>query len=118
MAYINGLLISTDARVDLSFLYRKISKGYQSLYTNAFTESTFPTNESGLYAGITIRPTDVFKIEAYADLYKFPWLKFRTDAPAAGSDYLLQLTYKPDKQTEIYSRYRSEKKLLIITRID
>ncbi|HEY8690272.1 MAG TPA: helix-hairpin-helix domain-containing protein [Chitinophagaceae bacterium] len=111
-AFINGLLISTDAKVDLSFLYRKISKGYQSLYTNAFTESTFPTNENGFYAGISINPTDVWRIDAYADMYNFPWLKFRTDAPTAGNDYLLQLTYKPNKQIEIYSRYRSERKAI------
>ncbi len=111
-AFINGLLISTDARVDLSFLYRKISKSYQSLYTNAFTESTFPNNENGFYAGISINPTDVWRIDAYADMYNFPWLKFRTDAPTAGNDYLLQVAYKPDKQTEIYSRYRSERKAI------
>ena len=111
-AFINGLLISTDARVDMSFAYRKISRSYQSLYTNAFTESTFPTNENGFYAGISINPIDEWRIDAYADLYKFPWLKFRTDAPTAGNDYLVQVTYKPNKQTEIYSKYRSERKAI------
>ncbi len=111
-AFINGLLINTDARVDLSFVYRKISKGYQSLYTNAFTESTFPTNENGLYAGISISPTDFFRIDAYADFYSFPWLRFRVDAPSAGNDYLLQITYKPNKQLELYTRYRSERKAI------
>jgi DNA uptake protein and related DNA-binding proteins len=111
-AFINGLLISVDQRVDLSFLYRKISKGYQSLYTSAFTERTFPTNENGFYAGISINPTDVWRIDAYADLYKFPWLKFRVDAPTTGSDYLVQITYKPNKQTEVYSRYHSERKAI------
>ncbi|MDQ6756969.1 MAG: helix-hairpin-helix domain-containing protein [Bacteroidota bacterium] len=111
-AFINGLLISTDARVDMSFLYRNISKGYQSLYTNAFTENTFPTNEKGFYAGISINPTDVWRIDAYADLYSFPWLKYRVDAPTAGNDYLLQITYKPNKQIEIYSKYHSERKAI------
>jgi len=111
-AFINGLLISTDAKVDMSFLYRKISKGYQSLYTNAFTESTFPTNENGFYAGISINPSDVFRIDAYTDLYNFPWLKYRVDKPSTGNDYLLQVTYKPNKQTEIYSRYHSERKAI------
>lgn len=111
-AFINGLLISADARVDLSFVYRKISKRYQSLYTSAFTESTFPTNENGFYAGISINPTDVWRIDAYADLYNFPWLKFRVNAPSAGNDYLIQVTYKPDKQTEVYSRYHSERKAI------
>lgn len=111
-AFINGLLISTDARVDLSFLYRRISKGYQSLYTNAFTESTSPTNENGLYAGISINPTDVLRIDAYADVYNFPFLKYRVDAPTAGNDYLLQITYKPNKQVEVYTRYKAERKAI------
>lgn len=111
-AFINGLLISTDSHVDMSFLYRKISRGYQSLYTNAFTESTFPTNESGFYTGITITPFDYLRIDAYADFYNFPWVKFRADAPNSGNDYMIQLTYKPNKQVEVYTRYRAEKKAI------
>ncbi len=109
-AFINGLLISVANNVDMSFLYRNISKGYQSLYTNAFTENTLPTNEKGLFTGITIRPTNFWRIDAYVDLYKFPFLKFRVDAPTAGSDFLIQLNYKPTKQLEIYTRFKSETK--------
>ncbi|MEP6711790.1 MAG: helix-hairpin-helix domain-containing protein [Ferruginibacter sp.] len=109
-AFINGLLISVANNVDMSFLYRNISNGYQSIYTNAFTESTLPTNEKGLFTGISIRATDAWRIDAYADVYKFPWLKFRVDAPTTGSDYLIQLTYKPTKQLEMYTRFKSETK--------
>ncbi|MEO6453726.1 MAG: hypothetical protein ABIN97_06645, partial [Ginsengibacter sp.] len=111
-AFVNGLLISTDSHIDMSFVYRNISRSYQSLYTNAFTESTFPNNESGFYAGISITPDNAWKIDAYADLYYFPWLKFRIYAPVAGKDYLVQITYKPNKQFEVYSRYRTEKKAI------
>ena len=111
-AFINGLLLSVDQRVDMSFVMRNISRGYQSLYTSAFTESTFPTNEHGMYAGLSVLPIDAIRIDAYADLYSFPWLRFRVDAPSTGDDYLLQLTYKPNRQTEIYSRYRSERKAI------
>jgi hypothetical protein len=111
-AFMNGLLVNMNTSVDMSFVYRKISRGYQSLYTNAFTESTFPNSESGFYAGVSITPADVFKIDAYADLYQFPWLKFRINAPAYGKDYLVQFTYKPNKRVEIYTRYRTEKKAI------
>src|SRR6185437_3657762 len=80
-AVISGLLINTDSKVSMSFLYRNISKSYQSLYGNAFTENTHPTNESGFYSGVTITPTDFLRMDAYADFYHFPWLKYRTDAP-------------------------------------
>ena len=104
------MLISTAANVDMSFVYRNISKGYQSLYTNAFTENSLPTNEKGFFSGITIRPTDAWRIDAYADIYKFPWLKYRVNAPSTGSDYVGQITYKPNKLFEIYTRFKSEKK--------
>lgn len=111
-AFVNGLLISTDARVDMSFLYRNISSGYQSLYTNAFTKNTAPTNESGFFSGITVNPVDYLRIDASADFYHFPWLKYRTDAPTSGSDYMLQFTYKPNKQVEVSARYRTENKAI------
>ena len=111
-AFINGILISTASAVDMSFLYRNISRGYQSLYTTAFTENTFPTNEKGFYAGLSIHPGSIWRVDAYVDFYNFPWLKFRVDAPSNGSDYLVQVTYKPNKQLEIYSRFRSEAKAL------
>ena len=109
-AFVNGLLISTASNIDMSFVYRKISKGYQSLYTNAFTENSYPTNEKGLFSGITIKPTDAWRIDAYVDMYRFPWLKFRVNAPTTGSDYLTQITYKPNKLLEIYTRFKIENK--------
>jgi len=110
MAFINGLIISVASRADLALLYRNISGSYQSLYTSAFTENTFPTNEKGLYAGISVRPHDSWRVNAYADLFRFPWLRSRADAPTSGSGYLIQLQYKPDKQLEIYTRYQFSSK--------
>lgn len=109
-AFVNGLIMSVDANVDVSLLYRNISPKYQSLYTNAFTENTFPSNEKGIYAGVSIRPSTQWRLDAYADFYKFPWLKYLVDAPTVGVDYLTQVTYKPHKQLEIYARYRRETK--------
>ncbi len=109
-AFINGLLVSVDARVDVSLLQRTIAKEYQAVYGNAFTENTYPTNETGFYSGISIRPADGWKLDAYADIFKFPWLKFLVDAPSSGTDFLTQVTYSPNRQTEFYIRYRSETK--------
>ena len=109
-AFINGLLISVDTRVDVSILHRTIQKGYQSINGNAFTENTYPTNETGLYTGVTIRPAIGWKFDLYGDIYKFPWLKYLVDAPSNGKDFLAQLTYTPNKKVEIYSRYRNETK--------
>lgn len=111
-AFIQGLLISVSARVDMSFLYRNISKDYQSLYTNAFTENSFPVNEKGLFSGISIKPVQQCQVDAYIDIYKFPWLKSGVNAPSTGADYFVQLTYKPNKQIEISTRYKRESKAI------
>ena len=109
-AFINGLLLSVDTRVDISIVQRTIHKGYQSINGNAFTENTYPTNETGFYAGVTIRPAIGWRFDAYGDIYKFPWLKYLVDAPSSGKDYLAQLTYTPSRQVEIYTRFRNETK--------
>jgi len=109
-ALVNGLLVSTDIKVDMSLFYRNISKAYQALYSNAFTESYTANNERGLYTGISFNPGGKLSVDAYADIYRFPWIKYRIDAPTSGSDYLIQLTYTPNKQVQLYTRYHSERK--------
>lgn len=109
-AFLNGLLISVASKVDISVLHRYINKEYQAVYGNAFTENTLPTNESGLYIGLSLRPLSTISFNIYADVYKFPWLKYRTDAPGSGKDFLAQLSYEPNKRFQIYTRYRYESK--------
>ena len=109
-AFLNGVLISVDPRVDISMVHRAIEKDYQSVNGDAFTENIYPNNERGFYSGITIRPTTAFRLDAYADIYKFPWLKSNVDAPSYGKDYLVQLTYVPNKQLEVYTRFKNERK--------
>ena len=109
-AFLNGVLISVDPKVDVSLVHRAIEKDYQSVNGDAFTENIYPNNERGFYSGITIRPTAAFRLDAYADIYKFPWLKSNVDAPSYGKDYLVQLTYVPNKQLEVYTRFKNERK--------
>ena len=109
-AFLNSLLISVDPRVDISFLHRKIDPQYQSINGNAFTENTYPTNENGFYSGISVKPVPAWRFDAYIDVYKFPWLKYLVDAPSRGKDFLAQITFTPNRQIEVYTKYRSETK--------
>ncbi len=109
-AFLNGALISLSQAVDISMLYRKIDMEYQSLYSDAFTENTTVNNETGFYSGISVRPVFGWKLDAYIDVYKFPWLKYEVDAPSSGKDYFVQATYQPNKIWSIYSRYKNENK--------
>ena len=109
-AMVHGLLASLDPRVDLAVVYRNISSSYQSLFSNAFTENQLPVNENGLYAGLTIRPLYGWKLSVYADVFRFPWLKFKVNAPSGGQEYLVQLEYTPNKYVTMYTRLRHETK--------
>jgi hypothetical protein len=110
MAFINGILASIHPTVDVALVHRHLAKGYQAVQGNAFTENVAPGNEQGLYLGLTVRPAAAWRINGYTDFFKFPWLKYRVDAPSAGQDYMLHLNYQPRKSFEMYLRYRHEQK--------
>jgi hypothetical protein len=112
VAFVNGLLISLASSADMSLVYRNISPGYQSFYTNAFTENSYPVNEKGMYTGLSLRPADQWRVDMYADVFTFPWLKYRVNAVTAGKDYLFMVTYKPTKQLEISSHFKSASRAL------
>lgn len=111
-AILSGALISLDPKADLSLVYRNIQKQYQLLFGNAFTESVMPSNEKGLYTGLALRPLNTIQINAYADFFSFPFIRYRIDAPGRGRDYVLHVSYKPSKIFEMYLRYRNEVKNL------
>lgn len=118
IATVDGMMMSLDTKVDFSLLYRNISRSYTSLYSNAFTEASTPINENGFYTGIELRPWAGIRIDAYADVFSFPWLKYGVDRPSKGSDYLVQLTWKPNKQIEVYTRYVNQTKASNLSQTD
>ncbi len=111
-ALLNGLMISLDPRFSMSILHRKFSKDYHSLLSASFSENTRVINESGLYLGATAKFSRAFSIQGYVDHFSFPWMKFRTYAPSRGFDYLLQVNYRPERDIEMYLRYRIKNKPL------
>jgi hypothetical protein len=109
-ATVNGVLISLDPKVDFSMLYRNYSKDFHTFSSTSFSESVSRNNEKGLYTGITIRPYRKWTLLAYFDTYRFPWLKFRADAPSSGFDYLIEAQFSPSKAVQMYWRLREERK--------
>jgi len=106
-AWINGALVSLTKDLSCSMLFRNIQKAYQSLYSNAFTEGSSPNNELGCYFGIALTPLHGWNFNAYYDIFKFPWLRYRVDAPSAGNDWLIQVGYQPSKETSLTFQYRN-----------
>jgi hypothetical protein len=67
-------------------------------------------NEEGCYLGVETHPAKGWKISAYADAYRFPWLKFETYKPSSGYDLLLQTDFSPKDDIALSARFRFERK--------
>jgi hypothetical protein len=110
IALMHGLLVALERKLDFSLVYRNLNKAYQSMAGSSFTENSSPSNEKGLYAGFSLKPFPGWVINIYSDFFDSPWLRFKTDAPARGKGYLLQVINKPNKRVEIYTRFSNEQK--------
>ncbi|OLY93590.1 Helix-hairpin-helix motif-containing protein [Cnuella takakiae] len=110
IALVQGAVLSLRPQVDLSLLARHLPAGYTALVPNVFAETGSATNEQGWYMGMQVRLPHRIRMQAYADLYRWPWLRFRVAAPGAGSDYLLQVQVQPQRGSEGLLLLRSENK--------
>lgn len=109
-AMIIGMLAGIGRIADLAMYYRNFSTGYVPLQANAMGENSRPVNEEGLYTGISIHTVKHWQLDAYADIFHFPWLQYRTTAPTDGQELFAALTYTPDKETRLYFRYQYKQK--------
>lgn len=109
-AFTSGAMVPLDANLDLTVLYRRFSEDYQAAFSNAFAENNDGRNEEGLYAGLSLKLTRKWLLNAYADMYKSRWLRYLTDAPSSGTDQLAELQFNASKNVNIYLRYHHERK--------
>ncbi|MEN2282697.1 helix-hairpin-helix domain-containing protein [Algoriphagus sp. SE2] len=105
-----GFISSLSKEVDISFVWRNYARDFHSFYANAFSEGTKPMNEKGLYIGIQIKPSTNWKINAYYDFFKFPWLRYRVYSPSQGYEWLGRLSYLPNKRVVTFLQIRTEAK--------
>lgn len=106
---VNGVLMSLHPTIDASMVYRNYQRDFWAQKGFAFRESSL-SNEQGLFFGTVFKPRKGWRVNAYFDIYQFPWLRYQVDAPSYGMDKLIQLTFRPSRALEMYVRYRSETK--------
>ncbi|WP_343701314.1 hypothetical protein [Chitinophaga sp.] len=109
-AVLQGLLATLSRGVDAAFVYRHETPGYQAFYADALGENAAAGNESGFYTGLQARWGSRWLIAAYADVFRFPWLRYRINAPSEGHDALVMCTWQPDKLTTLTLRYYYKRK--------
>jgi hypothetical protein len=107
-----GIQLVADKRLDLSFVGRWIDKSYRSFWASSFTESSEPSDEKGLFIGMSFRPVYGWQVDSYVDVYRHEWPKYRIHGSGGGMDQLLMVQYRPSKKTVVYGRYRKESKAI------
>ncbi|HSF52508.1 MAG TPA: helix-hairpin-helix domain-containing protein [Algoriphagus sp.] len=105
-----GFVSSLSKTVDFSLLWRKYDRNFHSFYASGFAENTRPINEQGVYLGIQVRPQKRWKINAYYDFFKFPWLRYRVYAPSKGYEWLARISYQPTRNLVAFIQIREEQK--------
>ncbi|MCZ4222730.1 ComEA family DNA-binding protein [Pedobacter rhodius] len=110
LAHVNGALISLSPTVSAALTYRNYSKDYHNFFNQALAEATEAVNEKGLYVGLNVIPNKRWSFSFYGDYFRFPWLKYRVDAPSKGYEILSQAVYTPSKTFRVLARFKTENK--------
>lgn len=105
-AMTTGWIKSINKQFDLSIHYRNFSVPYQSWQSDCFSQSGEAGNEKGLFLNMNFSPLPGHRIEAYTDVFSFPWIKALTDAPSHGSNTAVQYTWKANKKAEWLIRWQ------------
>ncbi len=109
-ALTTGILWSLTTKLDLSILYRRLDRNYYTFFSNAFAENSTTQNETGIYWGWKYRFSRKISLTGYVDLFRFPWLKYRSYAPSDGHEWLMRITLQPSRNVLLYFQIREESK--------
>ncbi len=107
---IHGILAGLDRKTSLVLLYRDFDPDYHALLPNAFGERASNNNERGIYLGLDVKINYQWRFRTYADLWRHDWLKFQTDSPTNGKEYIARLDFTIKRKLNIYSQYFHERK--------
>lgn len=108
---IAGILGSITPSLDVSLLFRKFDRDFYTFYSNALAENTAPQNETGVYWGWKYIFNKKYSFSGYFDLFRFPWLRYRSYTLSDGSEWLLRFNYKPSKNISLFLQAREETKV-------
>lgn len=110
LAMIGGLMVSLSKQVSAIVLYRNYQADYCSFFSRSVSEGSGVSNERGLYSGLNIRLSSKMEWSLYTDLFKFPWMRYRVDAPSLGNEILTQAIWSPNRETRLALRVRAVSK--------
>ena len=109
---VGGTTVYLSSVAELAVLLRHYGPDFHAFYGNAFSEGTRSINEQGMYWGLKLQPWRRLTVATYYDRFRFPWLRYRVDAPSDGYEFFTRLSYPFSSRTEAWVQYRQESKAI------
>lgn len=109
-AQIHGISLNAKELLKINMHYRNKEPAFQNNYANSFGERSVSANEIGWYHGIELIPIKKLSLQAYLDLYRFPWLSFRSDRPSSGYEASVFADYQIMRNVSLTLLYRTEER--------
>ena len=88
LAALMGGMFSISNTVQVSLVGRSYARELNPRYTAGLSEGS-NSNEHGLYLGTSLLPAKGWRLSAYIDLFRFPWMRYGIYSPSNGRDLLL-----------------------------
>jgi hypothetical protein len=101
-ASVAGATFGLEQNIQLSLLYRNYARDYKSLYAQGFSDGTRTENEKGFFIATAFSPIKYINFSGYFDVFSFPWLKYRINAPSRGYSYSFRIAYSPKINLKMY----------------
>ena len=93
-AWLVSLAHQPDPRLKARVVFRDYPRDYRNLFAAAFGRNRPNANERGLFISATWQVVPTLSLEAYLDLFVYPWMKYRMDAPGQGHETALRLSWR------------------------
>lgn len=114
-AMLLGSIFNLHPRLTFSLFYRNYQKNYQTFYAIPISEGGKAQNEEGIYLGALMHLGIKSDLRFYYDIFKFPWIRYRVNAPSYGNEFSMQYERNSSRNFRYYIRYKFEDKFLNLT---
>jgi hypothetical protein len=104
-AVLNGAMTSISRSLSAVILYRNYAKDHHTFYSQGLGAGSTAANEKGWYGGIHFSRGKRWDFSLYADLFNFPWAKYRVDSASSGADLMGLLNYVPKKELKFMLKF-------------
>lgn len=108
MAIVQQWFANLPGNLQSRVAFRHFNPQFHSYLGNSLQRGSEVSNEQGWLFNLQYQPARKLTIAAFADFYRYPWLRYRIDAPATGSEQRLLLHWQADKHKSLSWQTRFE----------